>query len=112
MDTSGQVVLVADSDETVLKTVSSTLEKSGVTVLVANSKSAVKDLSGRAAHLELAIVDSAMAKADYGSLLDVLNQWQPGVPVMLTSSTDDAASESLGRAGQVRGFMRKPFRRS
>ena len=116
MDTNGEqhaVVLVADNQQSVLKAVSSTLEKAGFTVLTAADKATALQLFASGARVRLAILDGAMPGNDLEELVVCLNECRPGTPILLTSGGDDvAACANLGRPGQVRGFIRKPFRRS
>ena len=107
------VVLVADSEANVLKSVSSTLGKAGFTVLTAHAASDVLDLcERRSAPIDLAIVDTAISE-NSPDVVDRLYGSHPGIRLLFTSAQDRAdAVRQIGRPGRVREFLQKPFRRS
>jgi len=107
------VVLVADGEAHVLQDVASTLEKAGYTVVTALGRPAVMDFCARHRDpIQLAIVDMAML--DNGSeMVERLDRSYPGIRILFTSNNEESeASRQVGPAGRVRGFLRKPFRRS
>lgn len=107
------VVLVADGEASVLKNVSSTLEKAGFTVLTALGKPEVLDVCAHHPEpIQLAIVDMTMA-GEGPDLVERLDGSYPGIRFLFTSSSHDAGTErQIGRSGRTRGFLQKPFRRS
>jgi DNA-binding NtrC family response regulator len=107
------VVLVADGEAHVLQDVSSTLEKAGYKIVTASSRSAMVDAYARhGEHIQLAIVDVAMLEGEPGAV-ERLDRSYPGVRILFTSNHEEPeASRHLETAGRVRGFLRKPFRRS
>jgi CheY-like chemotaxis protein len=107
------VVLVADGEASVLKNVSSTLEKAGFTVLTAHGGPDVLDVCAH--HLEpiqLAIMDMTMA-GDRPDLVELLDGSYPGIRFLFTSANDESGTANqIGRSGRTRSFLQKPFRRS
>jgi len=112
-DPESAVVLVADGEANVLQDVSSTLEKAGYTVLTALDQPGVMAVCARRQErIQLAIVDMAMLE-NGSEMVDRLDQSYPGIRILFTSSRDESeAARQTGPAGRVRGFLRKPFRRS
>jgi DNA-binding NtrC family response regulator len=107
------VVLVADGEERVLQQVSTTLEKAGYTVFTALGRSAAMDFCrDKKEPVKLAIIDLAMG-ASGQELVQELYHCYPDVRVLFTSNQDQAdAINQTGPSGRVRGFLKKPFRRS
>jgi CheY-like chemotaxis protein len=107
------VVLVADGEANVLQDVSSTLEKAGYTVVTALGRPAVMDLCASPREpIQLAIVDMAMLE-NGPEMVERLDRCYPGIRILFTSNKEESeASRQVGPAGRVRGFLRKPFRRS
>jgi CheY-like chemotaxis protein len=112
-DADKAVVLVADGETSVLRNVSSTLEKAGFTVLTAHGGRAVMDLCAHHPEpIQLAIVDMTMAE-NGPEFLECLDGSYPGIRFLFTSASDQSGDgRPLGRAGRTRGFLQKPFRRS
>jgi CheY-like chemotaxis protein len=107
------VVLVADGEASVLKNVSSTLQKAGFTVLTAQGGPAVLDVCAHHREpIQLAIVDMSMA-GNGPELVDCLDGSYPGIRFLFTSTNEESGAErQMGRSGRTRGFLQKPFRRS
>jgi CheY-like chemotaxis protein len=107
------VVLVADGEASVLRNVSSTLEKAGYTVLTAHGGPAVLDVCAHHREpIQLAIVDMTMA-GNGAELVECLDGSYPGIRFLFTSSSDESGTvRQIGRSGRTRGFLEKPFRRS
>ncbi|HUB83725.1 MAG TPA: response regulator [Bryobacteraceae bacterium] len=107
------VVLVADGEASVVKNVSSTLEKAGFTVLTAQAEHDVLDVVAHHPEpIQLAIVDVGMAE-NGPDLVEHLDGSYPGIRFLFTSARDETGEVShLGRSGRPRGFLQKPFRRS
>jgi CheY-like chemotaxis protein len=107
------VVLVADGETSVLKNVSSTLEKAGFTVLTAHGGPAVLDVCAHHREpIQLAIMDMAMAEKG-PDLVECLDGSYPGIRFLFTSTNEESGTErQIGRSGRPRGFLQKPFRRS
>ncbi|HEX3745387.1 MAG TPA: response regulator [Bryobacteraceae bacterium] len=112
-DSEKAVVLVADGEASVLKNVSSTLEKAGFTVLTAHGGPEILDVCEHHPEpIQLAIVDMTMA-GNGPEVMERLDGSYPGIRFLFTSSNDDSADvRQIGRSGRTRGFLRKPFRRS
>jgi CheY-like chemotaxis protein len=112
-DSDQAVVLVADGEASVLKNVSSTLEKAGFKVLTAHAGRDVLDVCAHHPEpIQLAIVDMTMA-GNGPDLLECLDGSYPGIRFLFTSSTDESGTErQIGRSGRPRSFLQKPFRRS
>jgi CheY-like chemotaxis protein len=107
------VVLVADGEDSVVKDVTSTLEKAGFTVLKAHAKGDVLDVCAHHREpIQLAIVDMTMA-GNGPELVDQLDGSYPGIRFLFTANSDESsAARQIGRSGRTRGFLQKPFRRS
>ena len=112
-DSDKAVVLVADGEVSVLKNVSSTLEKAGFTVLTAQGGPAVLDVCAHHPEpIQLAIVDMSMA-GHGADLVECLDGSYPGIRFLFTSADDESGNvHQVGRSGRMRGFLQKPFRRS
>lgn len=112
-DPDSAVVLVADGEASLLKNVSSTLEKAGFTVLTAHGGLDVLEVCARHREpIQLVIMDIAMA-GNGSDLIDRLYGSFPGVRILFTSANDESGKvRQVGRSGKVRGFLQKPFRRS
>jgi CheY-like chemotaxis protein len=107
------VVLVADGEVSVLKNVSSTLQKAGFTVLTAHGGPAALDVVAKHPDpIQLAIVDMTMA-GNGPDLVERLDGSYPGIRFLLTSANEESGSmRPIGRSGRSREFLQKPFRRS
>ena len=107
------VVLVADGEASVLKNVSSTLEKAGFTVLTARGEGDVLEVCAHHhERIQLAIVDMTMA-ASGSEIVEHLDGSYPGIRFLFTSSNEESGeARQIGRSGRTRGFLQKPFRRS
>src|SRR5271155_3377974 len=107
------VVLVADGEASVLKNVSSTLEKAGFTVLTAHGGPAVWDVCAHHPEpIQLAIVDMKMA-GNGPDMVERLHGSYPGIRILFTSADDESGTvRQIGRSGRTREFLQKPFRRS
>ena len=103
------VVLVADGEASVLREISSTLTKAGFKVLPALGESAFVELCTRHREaVQLAIVDISMANH-----IDRLYEIFPQIRVLFTGNRDESHQvRQIGRSGQIREFLKKPFRRS
>src|SRR5580698_8863501 len=100
-DSDKAVVLVADGEASVLKNVSSTLEKAGFTVLTAHGGRDVLDVCAHHPEpIQLAIMDMTMA-ADSPDMVERLDGSYPGIRFLLTAVTDESANTSrIGRSGR------------
>jgi CheY-like chemotaxis protein len=107
------VVLVADSEASVLRNVSSTLEKAGFIVLSAHGTPALLNVCAHFhGQIQLAILDMALSTSG-SDVLDRLYASYPGIRILFTSAEDESASVlRFGRSGHMRDFLQKPFRRS
>jgi CheY-like chemotaxis protein len=112
-DPENAVVLVVDSEASVLRNVSATLGKAGFTVLTAQGGSAVLDVFAHQREpIQLAIMDMAMA-GNGADLVEQLYGRYPGIRIIFTSPDDESGVvRQIGRSGRVRDFLQKPFRRS
>jgi CheY-like chemotaxis protein len=112
-DADNAVVLVADGEMSVLKNVSSTLQKAGFTVLTALGGPAVLDVCAHHREpIQLAIMDMTMA-GNRPDLVERLDGSYPGIRFLFTSALDESGKErQIGRSGRTREFLQKPFRRS
>lgn len=106
------VVLVADGEAKALREISSTLEKAGFKILPALGGAAGLEVcESHREPVQLAIVDMTMSgNAD---LVTHLYQSYPDIRILFTGSKDESNTvRQIGRSGQIRDFLRKPFRRS
>jgi CheY-like chemotaxis protein len=112
-DPDNAVVLVADGEVSVLKNVSSTLQKAGFTVLTAHGGPAVLDVCAKHREpIQLAIMDMTMA-GNGPDLVECLDGSYPGIRFLFTSAQDESPNvRQTGRSGRTREFLQKPFRRS
>jgi CheY-like chemotaxis protein len=112
-DPDNAVVLVADGEVSVLKNVSSTLQKAGFTVLMAHGGPAVLDVcANHREPIQLAIMDMTMA-GNGPDLVERLDGSYPGIRFLFTSALDESGNlRQIGRSGRTREFLQKPFRRS
>ena len=112
-DPDSPVILVADSETTTLKNVSSILRKAGFTVLTAHGAPAVLDFCTRHREpVDLAIVDTAIP-GNAPEVVERLYASYPDIRILFTSAQDDPAVVcQLTRPGRVRAVLQKPFRRS
>jgi CheY-like chemotaxis protein len=112
-DPENAVVLVVDSEASVLKNVSSTLGKAGFTVLTALGAGAVPHVCEHLHKpIQLAIMETAMAAGE-SDLVEHLYDSNPGIRILFTSAKDESGTvRQMGRSGKVREFLQKPFRRS
>lgn len=113
-DSRNIAVVVADNRETILQSVSATLEKAGFTVLAASNSADALRRCGESSHpVGLAIIDVAVDGVNAPELAEQLDAISPGMRTMFL--TGDGDEESLGASsvsGHNRGFLRKPFRRA
>jgi len=107
------VVLVADGEASVLKNVSSMLGKAGFKVLTAQGGPAALDVCAHYRDpIQLAIVDAEMAR-NQPDLVERLHGSYPGIRMLYTSAGEDSPEvRQIARAGRVREYLKKPFRRS
>ena len=107
------VILVADSEASVLKGVSSTLGKAGFTVLTALGGPAVLEVCARRREpIDLVIMDTAIP-GNAPEVVERLYASYPAVRILFTSTLDDSgAVRQIGLPGRVRDHLRKPFRRA
>jgi len=112
-DSEKAVVLVADGEASVLKNVSSTLEKAGFKVLTAHGGPDVMEVCARHREpIQLAIVDMTMAESG-PDFVECLDGSYPDIRFLFTSSNAESGDgPRMGRSGRPRGFLQKPFRRS
>jgi CheY-like chemotaxis protein len=113
LDSDSTVVLVCDREADVLQDVSSTLEKAGYTVVTALGRPAVTEVCARHREpIQLALVDLAMVDNE-PEMVEHLDRAYPGIRILFTSNNEESETyRQVGPAGRVRGFLRKPFRRS
>ena len=95
-----------------MKKVSATLEKAGFVVLTASSGRAVLDRC-REHHcrVDLAVIDTAATGIKPMEVAQQLHEMAPRVRMLFLSDDAETLPESRP-VGHVRGFLRKPFRRS
>jgi DNA-binding NtrC family response regulator len=109
----GVTVLVADSEERVLRQVSTALEKAGFAVFTALGRSATMEFcQDRTASVQLAIIDSAMG-SNAPELVRELCHCHPLVRVLFTGNQDESnAFPQVVPEGHSCSYLKKPFRRS
>lgn len=109
----GASVLVADSEELVLRQVAAALEKAGFAVFTALGRSAAMEFcQDRSASVQLAIIDSVMG-SNAPELIRELCHCHPRVRMLFTGSQEEpAAIPQVIPEGHSCSYLRKPFRRS
>jgi CheY-like chemotaxis protein len=100
-DSPNTVVVVADNRETVLKAVSTTLEKAGFTILAASSGAEALQYCRDTRHpVQLAIIDAATAGIDVAELVGQLDAISPAMRTLFLA--DDYEERSLRGIGAFR----------
>jgi len=107
-------IVVANNDETVLRAVSSTLQKAGFAVTgAANAAAALARVSESESAPTLAVIDTTVPGMDWQDLAKKLYEKSPGIRLLFLSA--EPSSETL-RTPVLRGhhtrLLGKPFRRS
>jgi two-component system CheB/CheR fusion protein len=105
----GELILVADDEDIVLRTTTAILEHHGYRVLVAlNGQEAVEQVRQRSAEISLAILDLTMPLMSGIEALRQIRQIAPHLPVVIASGYDASqANAEFGGQG-VTGFIHKP----
>ncbi len=112
-DSHNVAVVVADNQETVLQSISMTLEKAGFTVLAASSSAAAIRFCSESAHpVDLAIIDSATEGINAPELAGQLDRISPGIRTLFLTDDQNESFRVMPRSGHIHGFLRKPFRRA
>ncbi len=117
MDTensSKTAVVVADNQETILRTVSAALERAGFTVFATSSGSEALQYTRESTHpIELAVIDSEAVGINAAQLAAQLDAASPFLRTLfLTSEKDEQSFRSARRLNRNFAVLKKPFRRS
>jgi CheY-like chemotaxis protein len=107
-------IVVADNQETVLQSITTTLEKAGFTVLATSSSAeALRYCRDRSQPVDLAIIDSAAAGINAPELAEQLDAITPGIRKMfLTGEEGEGTLWEVRCFSHTCRFLRKPFRRA
>jgi CheY-like chemotaxis protein len=107
------VLVVANDEETVQRSVTSTLEKAGFAVTGAsNAAAAVERCRQSRLHPELAVIDTTLPGLDLQDLLFQLHQISPAMRVLFLSGEYPSEVARTARARWHGKLLSKPFRRS
>jgi len=107
-------LVVADNQETVLRSVSATLERAGFDVFATSSGSeALLYCRESSRPIQLAVIDSEAVGINAPEFARNLNSVSPATRTLLLTG-DDGEDTLHDKAGSSRNFgvLRKPFRRS
>ncbi|MEN9578864.1 MAG: hypothetical protein RJA70_1873 [Pseudomonadota bacterium] len=109
----GKAVLVVDDEEVLRSMASILLEQLGYRVyLAADGQQAVELYSEKGSDIDCVLLDVIMPRKNGHETFLELQEMNPGVRVLMTSGfTQEAVLEKLEQQG-VRGFLKKPYRRS
>jgi len=106
---SGTVLLVEDEPQITMVAKSLT-EALGFTVIEASNGREALELSRQnAEEITLVITDIGMPQMDGYELFNKLKELAPGLPIVISSGFGDVIATSRMAAGQVAGFLNKPY---
>ena len=113
-DSQSIAVVVADNQETILRTVSATLEKAGFTVMATSSASeALRYCREISRPVNLAVIDSEAVGINASDLSSELDTLFPRMQTLiLTGDGSDTVLPHMPRPSSRLALMRKPFRRA
>jgi two-component system, cell cycle sensor histidine kinase and response regulator CckA len=104
------VVLVVDDEETVRRTVKSTLQRFGYTVLVADNGQDGVDLFREVHHrLAIVVLDMTMPLLSGEDALAQMKMIDPSVPVILSSGFNEVEAIRRFTGKGLAGFIQKPY---
>ena len=106
----GELVMVVDDDETVLRMTGQTLETFGYMVLPAgDGAEAIGLFSRRHAEIALVVTDMAMPVIDGYALIAALRRINPGVPII--AATGNIGTTQMGQLAKtgIATILAKPF---
>ncbi len=106
----GGSVLLVDDDEFLLSATGAMIEMLGFTVLTAqDGLEAVEVFQRNRADIRLVVTDLTMPRMDGWETLTALRQFDPNLPVILSSGYDKAQIMAQPHAERPQGFLGKPY---
>lgn len=105
-----ETVLLVDDEEMIIDVGQAMLEKLGYRVLTCRSgQEAIKTMTDRAEAIDLVILDLIMPGMDGEMVFDQIRQYDPKIPIMLSSgyAIDGQAQKIMDKG--CNGFIQKPF---
>jgi PAS domain S-box-containing protein len=106
----GEMVLVVEDEEAILKLTQKILERLGYRVMTAGAPAEAIDLAGRpGTHIQLLITDVVMPGMNGRELADRLRQMHPGLNCLFMSGYTANAIAHHGMLDQDVRFIQKPF---
>jgi len=103
-------ILVVDDEPLVLALARSTLERSGYTVLAAESgKEAEEIMKARASDVGLVVLDVTMPGMNGEEAFRRLKAIRPDVPVILSTGHSETETASRFAGVSLAGFLQKPY---
>jgi PAS domain S-box-containing protein len=109
-DRATQTILVVEDETPVRQLVTSTLQRTGYTVLSAeDATSAMARLKGHGAPIDLLLTDVIMPGRNGRELARDALEFQPGLPVLFMSGYADRTFGPDGPGGLGDAFLQKPF---
>jgi PAS domain S-box-containing protein len=105
----GEVILVVDDEEIVVRTAKAILQRNGYAVLSAtNGQQAVNLVGERGNEIDLIILDLTMPVMGGAEALTRIQAIAPDVPVIISSGYDASTANSEFEGQNVIGFIHKP----
>jgi two-component system cell cycle sensor histidine kinase/response regulator CckA len=109
---SGEVILLAEDEDTVRKFLGTTLRANGYQVLEAGDGAQALEVGRRASKVDLLLTDIVMPRMNGGKLAESLRAHHPNLRVLFMSGyTKDALNSQDLEKGAAQ-FLQKPFRQS
>ncbi len=107
----GRFILVVDDEQSLLRVVEAVLRKSGFDVRTALDGALALEIFRREPQQVAAVIlDLSMPGMPGRQVLTELHKISPAVPVILTSGYSEQEATSGVTAGELAGFLKKPYR--
>jgi DNA-binding response OmpR family regulator len=103
------LVLVVDDEEAMLEVYVDTLQRLSVDVIAERDPRRAADAFRHDGHYDLVVLDLRMPHIDGLSLLRLLREAHPQVPVMVVTGYPSTESAAVCRGLGVTDYVRKPF---
>jgi PAS domain S-box-containing protein len=106
----GELILLVDDEQPILKSMRRFLEKSGYSVVTASDGREALDVLGRRrADIQMLVTDLMMPTMNGAALIAALRATDPDLPIIVTSGNFDASSREQIRAAAVQEVLNKPL---
>ncbi len=106
-------ILVLNRDDKDVERITALLEKVGLQVLTSSDPDDTLELLNTAGEPpRLLVIDEAISSTRTPGFLEQVRSVSPGTRILLVSNRDDFEPASGILPSDVRGFLRKPFRRA